>query len=92
MDLFVPIVNKHAPLRKFTVKPNGAPWIDEELKNLMKQRNDLKRCFIASGSVNDKSAYCKIRNLITKVNREKRENCIGKGLIEPNMTVRNYGK
>jgi hypothetical protein len=31
--LLLPINDKHAPVKKLTVRPVQAPWIDEELKN-----------------------------------------------------------
>ena len=31
----LPIIDKHAPVKKRTVRTVKAPWIDEELKNYM---------------------------------------------------------
>ena len=39
MKLLLPIIEKHAPVKKLTVK---APWIDEELKNSMVERDGTK--------------------------------------------------
>jgi hypothetical protein len=39
----LPIVDKHAPVKKLTVRPFRAPWIIDELKNDMVQRNYAKR-------------------------------------------------
>ena len=36
------IADKHAPLRKCTVRSNGATWIDDELRKFMIQRFDAK--------------------------------------------------
>jgi hypothetical protein len=33
MKLFLPIIDKHAPVKKLTVRTVTALWIDEELKN-----------------------------------------------------------
>ena len=33
MKLLHPITDKHAPVKKLTVRTVKAPWIDEELKN-----------------------------------------------------------
>ena len=35
MKLLLPIIDKHAPVKKLTVRIVTAPWIDEELKNCM---------------------------------------------------------
>lgn len=39
MQLFIGTADKYASIRKLTVKLKGAPWIDDELKNLMDQHN-----------------------------------------------------
>ena len=33
--LLLPIIDKHAPLKKLTVRTVKAPWIDKELKSCM---------------------------------------------------------
>ena len=40
--LIMPIIDKYAPLRKQTVRNVKAPWLDQELHELMKQRNQAK--------------------------------------------------
>ena len=35
MKLLIPVTNKHAPIKKMTVKTVKSPWIDEELKICM---------------------------------------------------------
>ena len=34
MKLLIPVTNKHAPIKKMTVKTVKSHWIDEELKKL----------------------------------------------------------
>lgn len=72
MDLFRRIVNNHAPLKKFTVKDNSAPWVDTELKSLMSQRDEAKKAAVLLGSPVDRKLYCTLRNYVTKVNRVKK--------------------
>jgi hypothetical protein len=38
MKLLVPVTNKHAPIKKMTVKTVKSPWIDGELKRGMRQK------------------------------------------------------
>ena len=33
MKLLLPIIDKHAPVKKLTVRTVKAPWFDEEVKN-----------------------------------------------------------
>lgn len=42
MELFMGIADKHAPLRKWTSRSKGAPWIDDELRKLMSTRHNAK--------------------------------------------------
>lgn len=41
--LFMQVIEKHAPIRKQTVRNLRSPWLDEELRELMKQRDDAKK-------------------------------------------------
>lgn len=42
------VVNNHAPLKKFIVKAKGAPWVDNELRSLMAQRDEAKKVVVLS--------------------------------------------
>ena len=73
MDHFMNVVNRHAPIRKFTVKSKCAPWLDDELKQMMQLRDEAKNVAVLSNSFDDKLAYNKLRNQVTKVNRYKKK-------------------
>ena len=47
------------------------PWIDEELKNGMVERDEAKGMANKSGSPTDWQTYCKLRNHVTKLNTNK---------------------
>lgn len=42
MNLFKEIVDIHAPLRKYTVKTKPAPWLTDDLRDLMEMRDMAK--------------------------------------------------
>ena len=42
MKLLIPVTNKHAPIKKTTVKTVKSPWIVEELKNGMVEKDEVK--------------------------------------------------
>jgi hypothetical protein len=73
MNLFSAVCDKHAPIKKFTVRSLKAPWLDEELRKLMRQRDLLKRSAIMSGNAADWQEYRSLRNIITKLNRQKKK-------------------
>ena len=56
----------HAPIK--TVK---SPWIDEEFKNGMVERNEANGIRNKSGSTTDWQMYCKLRNHVTDLNKKK---------------------
>lgn len=47
--LFMQVVEKHAPLRMFTVKNVRTPWLDRELKAHRAERNQAKLIARKSG-------------------------------------------
>ena len=49
MKLLLPIIDKHAPVKKLTVRTVKAPWMDEELKNCMVERDGAKGVANKSG-------------------------------------------
>jgi hypothetical protein len=49
----MPLVDKHAPVKKLHVRPNRTLWIDDELHNCMVQINDVKEVANKSGGSDD---------------------------------------
>jgi hypothetical protein len=45
----MPIVDKHSPVKKLTVRTVRALWLEDELKNVMVQRNYAKEVANKSG-------------------------------------------
>ena len=58
MSLFMNVVNKYAPLKKFMVKNKSAPWLDQNLRSLMTERDMAKKLSVSSGSIDDRQKYC----------------------------------
>jgi hypothetical protein len=54
------------------VKHVKSPWIDEELKNSMVERDETKGTANKSGSTTDWQTYCKLRNYVTNLNKKKK--------------------
>ncbi len=71
--LLLPIVNKHAPVRKLTVRNAMSPWLDQELKARMMERDRAKTEAIKSGGEQEWSMYCKLRNFVTMLNKTKKK-------------------
>ena len=69
----MPLVDKHAPLKKFTVRSARTPWLDKEIKELMKQRDQAKKTAVTTGYKVDWEVYRKLRNSVTKLNRNRKK-------------------
>ena len=69
MKLLLPIIDKHAPVKKVTDRTVKAPWTDEELKNSMVERDGAKGMANKSGCTYD----CKLRNYVTKLNKKTKK-------------------
>ena len=42
-DLFMEVLDKHAPLQEIRKRSSGVPWINREIKKLISNRDKLKR-------------------------------------------------
>jgi hypothetical protein len=51
--LLLPINDKHVPVKKLTGRTVKAPWIDEELKSCMVERDGAKGVDNTSGCTSD---------------------------------------
>ncbi len=58
-------------MKKHTVKNIRAAWIDNELKNIMVERDVAKDIANRTGNKQDWGVYCKLRTQVTKSNRKK---------------------
>ena len=71
-ELFLCVADRHAPLRKFTVGSSKASWIDDELRQCMRERDELKKAAIDFKGTEKWQMYCIMRNKVTKLNRKKK--------------------
>ena len=63
--LFLEVLNQPAPVRKVRVQAKSLPWIDDELRMLMRQRNWLHKKAIKSGDDDLLDNYRAVRNIST---------------------------
>ena len=59
------IVENHAPIKKFTVRNVNTPWLYQELKDLMKERDVAKQVAIFSEFKSDWQIYCNLINYVS---------------------------
>ena len=68
--LFSLIIDKHAPIKSLRVSERYCPWVNEDLKRLIRSRDKLKKAAVKSKSLILMSSYRHIRNKINKQNSE----------------------
>jgi hypothetical protein len=64
LDTFIKLL---IPVTYKDVKTVKTPWIDEELKNCMVEKEEAKEIPNRSGCTTDWQTYCKLRNHVTKL-------------------------
>ena len=72
-NLFLPLVETHAPLKKFVVRNIVTPWLDDEIKDAIKKRDQMKRTAMTTGNKADWDLYRKMRTSVTKLNKKKKK-------------------
>lgn len=90
MEKLTKLADKYAPLRKRTVKHNNAPWLNDELKALITQRDNAKMIVNQSGCLTDRELYWKLRNKVTKLNKNTKREYRKSVMLE--MIARKYRK
>ena len=66
------LINTHAPISKGHRASRGPPWMDKELRLLMRKRKRLWDRFKLTTSSDDYAIYRNARNLCSKLKRSKR--------------------
>ena len=60
------ILDRHAPVKVFQTRTNFAPWLSEETKQLMQERDRAQIWASSSSRKEDWSNYRVLRNKVTK--------------------------
>ena len=69
-DIFVTIADRHAPTRTRRVRSNTLPWMTDQIRALITQRNFHHKKAKKSGSSYDWQEYRSLRNRITVTIKE----------------------
>ena len=72
-EIFLSVLNNHAPVKKKVVRANHMPYITKIHRKAIMKRSALENKFYKSKSLEDKQAYKKQRNYCNRLfKREKR--------------------
>ena len=67
-NIFSYIVEKHAPMKTIRVSEKYCPWINNDLKALIRSRDKLKKAAVKSGSPLLLASYRHVRNKVNRLN------------------------
>ena len=65
-SLYLKVLDHHAPKRRFRVRAKSLPWIDDDLRNIMRFREWLHRRAIRENLLIDWDIYRSARNKVTR--------------------------
>ena len=72
-SIFSLIIDKHAQLCEMRVSEKYCPWIDRDLRDLMRTRDQLKRSAIKSKSAPLLDSYRHVRNKVNALNTQQKK-------------------
>ena len=70
-DIFLKVLQKHAPLKKKLIRANHAPYMTKALRTSMMRRSQLETKYYKSKSPDDKKAYKKQKNFVSRLCKKK---------------------
>ena len=77
-EIFMMILNKHAPLKKRYIRANNSPFMNSMLCKAIMVRSKLRNIYLKSKTIDSREAYKKQRNycvsLLRKTKKEFYEN------------------
>ena len=76
LSLIMPVIDKHAPLRRPRIKQKESPWMTADILKLIRHRDRLKQKAKNSKTENDWDKYKTARNKTTSHIRQAKRNCI----------------
>ena len=72
--LFSFIIEKHAPIRDIRVSDRNCPWVNSELKAMMKSRDRLKKAAVSAKSESLMLSNREARNKVNSLNISLKKN------------------
>ena len=86
---FLNVLNRHAPISDITIKGNNLPYITVEVRQMIRQRDYLRKKANKTGSDILRQAFQQIRNKVTYTIRKLRAEYYSKTLKKMKGTLKN---
>ena len=94
-SLLMQVASDFIPNRIVTVHPKEKPWVNADLKKMIRRRNLLWRRYKRSGSADHYATFKLLRNRVVSLNRQLRNvyySGLGEELSSPTMPGRKWWK
>ena len=89
---FLDVLNRHAPISDITIKGNNLPYITVEVRQMIRQRDYLRKKANKTGSDILRQAFQQIRNKVTHTIRKLRAEYYSKTLKKNDGDLKKRGK
>ena len=73
-EIFINVLNKHAPMKKKFFRANHTPYMTKTLRKAIMRRSQLQTKYFKNKSQNDYLAFKKQRNFCSKLYKKERKN------------------
>ena len=70
-DIFLIVLQNHAPLKKKLIRANHAPYMTKALRKSMMRRSQLETKYYKSKLPDDKKAYKKQKNFVSRLYKKE---------------------
>ena len=91
-QLFLQILDKHAPLQRKKLKAKGTPWITNNIKMMINTRDKLKRTAIITKLETDWENYKRIQNETNKQLRQAKKDYYSNKITSKRQTQKSARK
>ena len=72
-DVFLRVLNKHAPLKKKIIRGNHAPYMNTVLRKAIMRRTHLQNKYYKSKNIDDLNNFKKQRNYVSRLYKKQRK-------------------
>ena len=72
-EVFLKVLEKHAPIKRKTVRANQAPYITKALRKAMMKRSELETKFYKTKTQSSYRAYKKQKNFVSRLYKKERK-------------------
>ena len=66
-------LNRYAPQKELVITKNRCPWVNKEIKNLLKKRDQTRKKWVSSDKPKDREEYVSLGNEITSKIRKSKQ-------------------